>query len=104
MYRFFGRRYSRLILSIKEKKNIREYSKEVDMTTAHLSNVLDHWAKLGLIEKVKKGREIELKFTEVGKDWREIIGKFEEMDMELKEKINKSEVKNERKSKVVPSS
>lgn len=106
IYRFFGRRYSKLILSIKEKKNIHRYSKDIDMTTAHLSNVIDHWAKLGFIEKVRKGRELELRFTELGKAWRELISKFEEMNMDLKEKRNNknNEVKeNEGKSEVVPS-
>ena len=74
------------------------------MTTAHLSNVIDHWTKLGLIEKTKKGRELELKFTELGIAWREIISKFEEMNQGMRGKTNKpKEVKNERKSEVVPS-
>ena len=99
MYRFFGRRYSKLILSIKEKKNLHDYSRDIDMTTQHMTNVIDHWTKLGFIEKVKKGRALELKFTELGIEWKDIINNFEEMAIKLRRKANnKREVKNEGES------
>ena len=99
MYRFFGARYSKLILSIKEKKNIHQYSKDIDMTTAHLSNVIDHWSRLGFLEKIKRGRELELKFTELGKTWREFIVKFEELNKQLKEKRENLVKKTEKEEK-----
>jgi len=77
-YRFFGKRYSKFIFSIKPGKNIRDYSKEVDMTTNHLSAVTDYWERLGLIKKVKEGREIELQLTDKGKEWMGIIKSFDE--------------------------
>lgn len=76
-YRFFGKRYSKFIFSIKEGKNIRDYSRDVDMTTNHLSAVTDYWEKLGLINKVKNGREIEINLTEKGKEWMGIIKMFD---------------------------
>ena len=95
MYRFFGRKYSRFILLIKEGKNIHDYSKLVDMTPSHLSNVADHWARLGLIKKIKKGRETEMEFTEDGLLWKDLIQQFEEMATKY---LNKIKNKNERKS------
>ena len=58
------------------------------MTTQHMTNVITHWDKIGLIKKIKKGKEIELGFTDLGEAWKEIINKFEEMDKALKEKRN----------------
>ena len=88
-YRFFGRRYSKFIFSIREGKNIRDYSKDVDMTTNHLSAVTDYWEKLGLIEKVKEGREIEIRLTEKGKEWATIIKKFDDFANEQINRIQK---------------
>ena len=48
------------------------------MTTNHLSAVTDYWEKLGLINKIKSGREIELRITEQGKEWASIIKKFDD--------------------------
>ena len=57
MYRFIAqKRYVRLMFLI-NGKNIRQLSKEVDMTTSHISNVMDQFAKEGLIEKERKGRK-----------------------------------------------
>lgn len=88
-YRFFGKRYSKFIFSIREGKNIRDYSKDVDMTTNHLSAVTDYWEKLGLIEKVKEGREIEIRLTEKGKEWVTIIKKFDDFANEQINRIQK---------------
>ena len=88
-YRFFGKRYSKFIFSIKEGKNIRDYSKEVDMTTNHLSAVTDYWELLGLIKKIKTGREIEIRLTEKGTEWKEMLRKFDEFATEQLNKIKK---------------
>ena len=94
-YRFFGKRYSKFIFSIRTGKNIRDYSKEVDMTTNHLSAVTDYWEKLGLIKKVKNGREIEIQLTDKGKEWAEIIKRFDDFANDQIKKIqNRKEVKN----------
>jgi DNA-binding MarR family transcriptional regulator len=77
-YRFFGKRYSKFIFLIKDGKNIQEYSREVDMTTNHLSGVTDHWEALGVIKKIKNGREIEIRLTERGKEWAQLIRDFDE--------------------------
>ena len=60
-------------------KNIRQLSKEVDMTTSHLSNVMDQFAKEGIIEKERKGREVDIKVTEKGQELIEILRKYEEI-------------------------
>ena len=79
MYRFIAqRRYVRLMFSI-NGKNIHQLSKEVDMTTSHLSNVMDQFAKEGLIEKERKGREVEIKVTEKGQELIEILRKYDEL-------------------------
>jgi DNA-binding MarR family transcriptional regulator len=92
-YRFFGRRYSKLIAAIGSGKNIGDYSKIADSTTNHISIVTDYWEKLGLIKKIKKGREIELELTEEGKEWANIINKFDSFARSQLKKIkDKKEV------------
>jgi len=59
------------------------------MTTNHLSAVTDYWEKLGLIEKVKEGREIEIRLTEKGKEWVTIIKKFDDFANEQINRIQK---------------
>ena len=49
------------------------------MTVSHLSNVMDQWKREGLIEKEKKGRETEIKITDLGKEIIEILRKYEEI-------------------------
>lgn len=88
-YRFFGRRYSKLILSIREGKNIQDYSREVDTTPNHLSSVTDYWEILGLINKIKNGRDIEIQLTDKGKEWAELIKNFDKFANEQLKKIQK---------------
>lgn len=100
MYRFIAqKRYVRLMFSI-NGKNIRQLSKEVDMTTSHLSNVMDQFAKEGLIEKERKGREVEIKVTEKGQELIEILRKYDEL---AERQINKEEPgeKDEGENKVL---
>ncbi len=100
MYRFIAqKRYVRLMFSI-NGKNIRQLSKQVDMTTSHLSNVMDQFAKEGIIEKERKGREVGIKVTEKGKELIEILRKFEEL---AERQINKEEPgeKDEGENKVL---
>jgi predicted transcriptional regulator len=47
-----------------------------------LSAVTEYWEALGLIKKVKNGREIEMRFTERGKEWAELIRRFDEFSTE----------------------
>ena len=79
MWRFIAqKRYLKLLFSI-NGKNIRQLSKESQMTTSHLSNVMDQWSKEELVIKEKKGRETEIKITDFGKEIIEILRKFEEL-------------------------
>ncbi len=73
-------------------KNIRQLSKEVNMTTSHLSNVTDQWRKEGIVTKEKKGRETVIKTTEVGKELIEVMRKYDEIATNQLNKIkNKGE-------------
>ncbi len=90
-YRFFGKRYSKFIFSIQEGKNTRDYSRELDMTTNHLSVVTEYWEKLGLMRKVKSGREIELQLTDAGKEWANILKRFDEFASNQINKIQRKE-------------
>ncbi len=96
MYRFIAqKRYVRLMFSI-NGKNIRQLSKEVDMTTSHLSNVMDQFAKEGIIEKERKGREVEIKVTEKGKELIEVLRKYDEIaKREIKEETEEKPESNE---------
>ena len=79
MYRFIcNQRYLKLIFSI-NGKNIHQLSRESNMTTSHLSNVMDQWAREGLVTKEKKGRETDIKITELGKEVIEILRQYEEI-------------------------
>ena len=79
MYRFIcSKRYVKLMFSL-NGKNIKQLSKEVDMTTSHLSNVMDQFLREGLIEKEKQGREVDIKITERGKELIEILRKYDEL-------------------------
>ena len=75
-------------------KNIRQLSKEVDMTTSHLSNVMDQFAKEGIIEKERKGREIEIKITEKGQELIEVLRKYDEIARRDVKKLNNTGGKN----------
>ncbi len=71
------------------------------MTTSHLSNVMDQFAKEGIIEKEKKGREVEIKVTEKGQELVEVLRNYDEIARrEIKKEteeesseLNKQEVK-----------
>ncbi len=60
-------------------KNIRQLSKEVNMTTSHLSNVMDQFSKEGLVVKERKGREVEIKITEKGQELVEVLRAYDEI-------------------------
>lgn len=96
MYRFIAqKRYVRLMFSI-NGKNIRQLSKEVDMTTSHLSNVMDQFKREGLVEKEKKGREVEVKLTEKGHELIELLRKYEELaNRKIKKEDKEKEGKND---------
>ena len=79
MYRFLAqKRYIRLMFII-NGKNIRQLSREVDMTTSHLSNVVDQFQKEGLVTKTKKGREVDIAITEKGKELIEVLRQYSEI-------------------------
>ena len=79
MYRFIcSPRYVKLMFLI-NGKNIRQLSKEVNMTTSHLSNVMDQFAKEGLVIKERKGREVEIKITEKGQELIEVLRAYDEI-------------------------
>lgn len=79
MYRFIAqKKYIRLLFSI-NGKNIHQLSKESDMTICHLSNVMDQWKREGLVTKEKKGRETDIKITELGKELSEILRQYDEI-------------------------
>ena len=83
MYRFIAqRRYVRLMFSI-NGKNIRQLSIESNMTTSHLSNVMDQFQKEGLVLKERKGREVEVKITEKGKELVEVLMKYDKIANKL---------------------
>ena len=87
MYRFLmNLRYVKLLFSIDGDKKMHQLSKESNMTTSHLSNVMDQFRREGIIEKEKKGREVEIRITDKGQELIEILKKFDE--------LNKQEVKN----------
>jgi len=96
MYRFIAqKRYLKLLFSI-DGKNIHQLSKESDMTTSHLSNVMDQWSREGLVTKEKKGRETEIKITDLGKEVIEILRQYDEIATKQINKIKgaKDEGKN----------
>jgi len=79
MYRFIAqKRYLKLLFAV-DGKNIHQLSRESDMTTSHLSNVMDQFAKEGIIEKKTKGREVEINLTEKGKELIEVLRTYDEI-------------------------
>lgn len=75
MFRFFcNQRYFLLFFNI-ENKNIRELSKKYG-TVSHLSIVTDQLVKEGLINKIKKGREVEIEITEQGLEFLKLLRKL----------------------------
>lgn len=81
MYRFLmSKRYMNLLFLVKRKSfNIHQLSREIDMTTSHLTNVTDQWQREGIIEKVKNGREIELKLTKKGDELFNILKQYDNL-------------------------
>lgn len=94
MYRFFmNRRYINLYFLMQKKVNIHELSKEVNMTTSHLSIVTDQLEKEGLIIKNRKGREVSIELTDIGKRFGEILRDYNEIALT---QLNKNkEIKKE---------
>ena len=99
MYRFVcNQRYVKLLFSIRENKNIHQLSRESNMTTSHLSNVMDQFKREGIIEKEKKGREVEITLTEKGIELLEILRQYDNLN--LKEALEKDkEAKEEENGK-----
>jgi len=101
MYRFIcSPRYVKLMFLI-NGKNIRQLSRESNMTTAHLSNVMDQFSKEGIVIKERKGREVDIHVTEKGQELIEVLRKFEEIakrelkkETENSNELNKQEDKN----------
>ncbi len=93
MYRFIcNKRYVNLLFSIKKDKNIHQLSIESNMTTSHLSNVMDQFKREGIVTKEVKGREVEIKLTKKGKELIEILRSYDDL---VDKKPNKlKEVKN----------
>jgi molybdenum-dependent DNA-binding transcriptional regulator ModE len=92
MYRFLmSKRYVNLLFLIGADKNLHQLSKDADMTYSHLSNVTDQWQKEGIIVKIRKGREIEIKITEFGKKAIEIVREFDDLAKKQMEKISRGE-------------
>ena len=100
MYRFFGIRYSKIIMAIRPGRNLHEYSQKANMTISHISNVMDHWVKLGLIKRTKKGREMEISLTESGKEWANIIVQFDEFSRDMRPKLVKLDASPEELAEV----
>lgn len=84
-----NKRYVNLLFMIGNDKNIHELSKEADMTYSHLSNVTDQLQKEGIIIKLRKGREIEIKITDFGKKVIDIVRTFDDLATRQMEKISK---------------
>ena len=94
MYRFIcSPRYVKLIF-VMNGKNIRQLSREVNMTTSHLSNVMDQFSKEGIIVKEKKGREVELQLTEKGQELLEILRAYHEIAKREVKELNNTGGKN----------
>lgn len=78
MYRFLmSKRYADLLGLMTRNKNIHQLSKDINMTTSHLSNVTDQWQREGIIIKNRVGREIELGLTDKGKEVLELVKDFD---------------------------
>jgi len=85
MYRFFlSKRYVNLFFTMQKEKNIHQLSRKVDMTSAHLSIVTDQLEKEGLIIKNRKGREVSIEITDLGKQFNEILLDFDALANKLK--------------------
>ncbi len=75
----------KLLFSIGKNKNIHQLSIESNMTTTHLSNVMDQFKKEGIVEKEKKGREVEISLTEEGIELIEILRSYDALASKLRE-------------------
>lgn len=78
---------------MQKKANIHELSREVNMTTSHLSIVIDQLEKEGLIIKHRKGREVSIELTDIGKKFGEILRDYNELASAQLNKIK--EIKKE---------
>ena len=72
-----SKRYADLLGLMTRNKNIHQLSKDINMTTSHLSNVTDQWQREGIIIKNRVGREIELGLTDKGKEVLELVKDFD---------------------------
>lgn len=80
MYRFImSQRYANLLFMLRKPKNLREISREIDMTISHLSNVTDQWEKEGIIKKNRIGREVDIEITKFGEKVIDIVQQFENL-------------------------
>jgi predicted transcriptional regulator len=96
-----NRRYANLLFTLSKDKNIHQLSREVNMTTSHLSNITDQWQREGLLTKERKGRETEIHITAKGKEVMKLVQKFDDLYKDKKperEKENENEGKNNKVS------
>ena len=87
-----SKRYVILLWNFNKGKNIHELSKEVNMTTSHLTNVTDQFQREGIIYKKKIGREMSVNLTEKGKELVQLLSKYDDL---FNKKLN-LETKNDR--------
>jgi len=75
-----------LLFLMGKNKNMHQLSKEINMTTSHLSNVTDQWQREGIIVKNLVGRELDINLTDKGKELVELLGKYDSISkMEQRE-------------------
>jgi len=89
MYRFIcSKRYINLLFTLKKSKNLRNLSKDIDMTISHLSNVTDQWEREGLIKKIRVGREVDIEITKFGEEVIAVLQQFEDIANKIKGEKN----------------
>lgn len=80
-WRFCDPRYFRLdqLISSGRKLNITQLCREMGFTNAHLSVVFDHWFECGIIDRIKKGQDTYIEFTEFGREMFKAEEKFAQL-------------------------
>lgn len=94
VYRFIiQKRYHNLlkILSQAKERTSHDISKEVSMTTAHLSRVISQLSSEGILTREEKdGRSIKIKLTKKGV---EILFLFDSIEKTMSKKTEEPEIK-----------
>lgn len=57
----------KILANVQERKSITFYYRELRISTAATSRAIDELYEKGLINKQKKGREVHIELTEIGK-------------------------------------